>query len=75
MSGICPGDLLVKIFKNNVFAGSVQCKNGSYSIVIDLFSGQNELVARVYDALDQPGPDSNKPQLILSTIVLGHVLE
>ncbi len=59
VSGICPGNLLVKIFKNNVFAGSVQCKNGSFSIVIDLFNGQNELVARVYDALDQPGPDSN----------------
>ncbi|MDB5186200.1 MAG: hypothetical protein JWL85_723 [Candidatus Saccharibacteria bacterium] len=57
--GICSGDLLVKLFKNNVFSGSAQCKNGSYSIIIDLFSGQNELVARVYDALDQAGPDSN----------------
>ena len=57
--GFCPGTLLVKIFKNNVFAGSVQCKNGSYSILIDLFNGQNDLVARVYDELDQAGPDSN----------------
>lgn len=60
VSGLCPADLLVKVFKNNVFAGSVQCKNGSYSIIIDLFSGQNELIARVYDSLDQAGPDSNK---------------
>ncbi|HTE22647.1 MAG TPA: hypothetical protein VK674_06425 [Candidatus Limnocylindria bacterium] len=60
VSGLCPGDLLVKVFKNNVFGGSVQCKNGSYSLIIDLFSGQNELVARVYDNLDQAGPDSNK---------------
>lgn len=59
VSGICPNGLLVKVFKNNVFAGSVQCNNGSYAIVIDLFPGTNELVARVYDALDQPGPDSN----------------
>lgn len=59
VSGICPNGLLVKVFKNNVFAGSVQCNNGSFSIVIDLFPGTNELVARVYDALDQPGPDSN----------------
>jgi hypothetical protein len=59
VSGLCSGDLLVKLFKNNVFAGSAQCKNSSYSILIDLFSGQNELVARVYDALDQAGPDSN----------------
>lgn len=59
VSGICPNGVLVKLFKNNVFAGSAQCNNGSYSIIIDLFDGQNELVARVYDALDQAGPDSN----------------
>lgn len=60
VTGICPKGLLVKLFKNNVFAGSADCTSGSYSIQIDLFSGQNDLIARVYDALDQPGPDSNK---------------
>ncbi len=59
VTGLCPTGLLVKIFKNNVFGGSAQCVNGTYSIKIDLFSGRNELVARVYDALDQAGPDSN----------------
>lgn len=59
VSGLCPSGLLVKIFDNNVFMGSVMCVNGSYSIQIDLFSGRNDLVARVYDALDQAGPDSN----------------
>lgn len=59
VNGICSGDVLIKIFKNNVFGGSVLCQNGSYAISIDLFSGRNELVARVYDALDQAGPDSN----------------
>lgn len=58
VTGLCPNGTLVKIFKNNVFSGSVQCTNGSYSILIDLFDGQNEIVARVYDALDQAGPDS-----------------
>lgn len=60
VSGICPKGLLVKLFKNNVFAGSYQCDNGSFSLAIDLFTGTNELIARVYDNLDQPGPDSNK---------------
>ncbi len=59
VTGICQSGLLVKIFKNNVFAGAVQCVNNSFSIQIDLFSGRNELVARVYDDLDQAGPDSN----------------
>lgn len=59
VSGLCTGDLLIKLFKNGVFAGSAQCQNGTYSIQTDLFNGANELVARVYDALDQQGPDSN----------------
>ena len=56
--GLCPNGLLVKLFKNNVFAGSVQCENGSFEMQIDLFTGTNILIARVYDDLDQPGPDS-----------------
>jgi len=59
VTGLCPTGLLVKVFANNVFVGSVYCTSGSYSIPVDLFSGQDVLVARVYDALDQAGPDSN----------------
>lgn len=59
VSGICTGDLLVKLFKNNVFSGSDVCSGGSFKITIDLFSGRNDLVARHVDALNQTGPDSN----------------
>jgi hypothetical protein len=59
VSGLCPAGTLVKLFSNNVFVGSVFCSNGSYSLQVNLFSGRNDLVARVYDALDQAGPDSN----------------
>ena len=59
VSGLCPTGLLVKVFANNVFVGSEVCTNGSYSIQVDLFSGRNDIVTRVYDALDQAGPDSN----------------
>lgn len=69
--GICPTGLLVKIFKNNVFAGSVQCINGSFSLQTDLFVGTNELVARVYDELDQPGPDSNIVTVTFDNASLG----
>jgi hypothetical protein len=60
INGLCPTGLLVKVFSNNIFVGSATCTNGSYSIQIDLFDGQNQLIVRVYDALDQPGPDSNQ---------------
>ena len=59
VSGLCPNGLLVKVFANNVFVGSTVCSNGSYVVQIGLFSGRNDIVVRVYDALDQAGPDSN----------------
>ncbi len=59
VSGLCKTGLLVKVFDNNVFVGSAQCTNGSFSLQVALFSGRNDLVVRVYDALDQAGPDSN----------------
>jgi hypothetical protein len=59
VSGLCPKGLLIKIFSNNVFVGSTECNNGSYALQISLFGGQNDLIARDYDALDQVGPDSN----------------
>jgi hypothetical protein len=59
ISGLCKTGLLVKVFSNNIFVGADSCTNGSYSLQADLFSGRNDLVARVYDSLDQAGPDSN----------------
>lgn len=58
VSGLCPANTLVKIFSNEIFVGSAVCANGSYSLQISLFSGRNDLIARVFDSLDQQGPDS-----------------
>lgn len=60
VNGLCPTGLLVKLFANNVFVGSVYCAAGSYSLQINLFPGTDDLVARVYDSLNQSGPDSNQ---------------
>lgn len=59
-SGTCPETTLVEIFKNDIFAGSTPCTTeGTFSLDVDLLIGENEIIARVYDALNQPGPDSN----------------
>lgn len=58
VSGICDGDLLVKVFKNGVFAGASQCQGGSFSMSTDLFNGRNDLIAKQYDLLDQESPAS-----------------
>ncbi|HSH31804.1 MAG TPA: PKD domain-containing protein [Candidatus Saccharimonadales bacterium] len=57
--GTCPKGVIVEIFKNDIFAGATVCSDeGGYELLIDLFPGQNQLVARVFDALNQAGPDS-----------------
>lgn len=59
VSGTCPAKTLVEIYKNDIFGGSTPCSDsGNYSFQVDLLLGQNVLIARVYDVLNQPGPDS-----------------
>jgi hypothetical protein len=59
-SGSCPINTLVELYKNNIFAGSTTCSDtGIFSLQVDLLIGQNVFVAKVYDALNQAGPDSN----------------
>lgn len=59
VNGLCTSGLLIKIFANNIFVGSAMCNNGSYTLQVTLLDGRNDLVARQFDALDQPSPDSN----------------
>lgn len=60
VSGTCTPKTLVELYKNDIFAGSTVCgDSGTYALDVDLLIGQNLLIARVYDALNQAGPDSN----------------
>lgn len=61
VSGTCPENTLVEVYKNDIFGGSTVCSSiGTFSVDIDFMIGSNSLVAKVYDALNQAGPDSNK---------------
>lgn len=71
VGGLCKTGLLVEVFKNNVFAGSVICSGGSYSMQVDLFDGRNDLVARQYDELNQASPDSNVVTVTFNTGFVG----
>lgn len=60
VKGSCVSGLIVKIYRNNFFAGSTLCQpDGKYSVPIDLFVGENTLVARQFDTFGQASPDSN----------------
>lgn len=59
VSGTCPAGTLVEIYKNDIFGGSTICSSsGTFSLNVDLLVGSNSLMANVYNALNQPGPDS-----------------
>ncbi len=60
VGGGCIVGLLVKVFDNNIFAGSTLCQaGGTWSVQIDLNIGRNDLIARQYDTLNQSSPDSD----------------
>jgi hypothetical protein len=59
VSGICPNGLLVQVYDDNVMVGSTMCDNGTFTMQISLFEGQNDLTATDYDDLGQAGPSTN----------------
>jgi hypothetical protein len=60
VKGSCIDGLIVRIFRNAIFAGSALCQpDGSFSLFIDLSEGRNDLIARQYDSLEQSSPNSD----------------
>lgn len=60
VKGSCIANLIIRIYRNNFFAGSTLCQaNGTFSLSIDLFEGKNDLIARQFDTYGQSSPDSN----------------
>lgn len=72
VSGTCGAGLIVKIFRNEILAGSTVCSSGgTFNLQISLLTGQNVLRARNYDFQDQAGP--NSPDVIIfSNIVVAN---
>jgi hypothetical protein len=59
VSGLCTPDLFVQVYDNDVLVGAIECKSGSFSIQVTLFTGQNDIKATQFDDLGQASPDSN----------------
>lgn len=59
VSGLCTTGLLVQVYDNGVMVGAIDCTNGSFSLQVSLFTGQNDLSVTQFDDLDQASPDSN----------------
>jgi hypothetical protein len=69
VKGTCVTSLVVKVFRNGIFAGSTLCQpDGTFSLQIDLVDNTNDLVARQYDLLSQPSPPSETVQVFYSAL-------
>jgi hypothetical protein len=56
VSGFCPDESYVKLFRNNMFSGVAACVGQAYTIQTDLFEGRNTLLAQAYNITDAAGP-------------------
>lgn len=63
--GSCQNDTMVRVFKNEILAGAVFCQNSAYSLPIDLFIGNNSLIARSFTATEAVSPDSETVSVLL----------
>lgn len=59
VSGLCTTGLLVEVYDNDAMVGAIDCKSGSFSLQVSLFTGQNDLTTYQYDDLGQSGPQGN----------------
>lgn len=56
VSGTCPADSYVKLFKNDIFSGVAQCIGGTFTIPTTFAPGPNKLQAKAYNITDNEGP-------------------
>lgn len=58
VSGTCPNDSYIKIYKNDTFNGVAPCQSNKFEFTITLASGPNTLQVKVFNFSDQEGPAS-----------------
>lgn len=60
VTGTCPDQTLVSIYRNGDFAGSTICDADEFSVTIQLVADTNVLQAQNYDGANQPGPTTSQ---------------
>lgn len=56
VTGSCPDNSYIKLYRNDAFSGAAICVNSTYNITTDLSFGANVLLPRVYNTTDTEGP-------------------
>lgn len=60
VTGTCPDQTLVVVYRNGLSAGSAVCTGGTFSITTQLLEGVNTLQAQNYDGMNQAGPTTSQ---------------
>lgn len=72
VSGTCPLNSYIKLYRNDVFSGTAICSSGgTFQLSSDLFPGANEFKARVFNTTDDEGPESNRVTVYLDPVPSG----
>jgi hypothetical protein len=59
VNGSCQAGQIVKLYRNNIFSGTVFCQSDStFQIQTDLFDGTNDLEAKIFNITNGQGPTS-----------------
>ena len=57
LSGSCPTESYIKLYRNDIFAGTTFCTNdGTFTLQAGLSEGNNKLQAHVFNITDDEGP-------------------
>ncbi len=59
VSGTCPNNSYVKIYKSGIFGGVAPCENGKFELAISLRNGANILQVKVFNYSNVEGPASD----------------
>ena len=59
ISGTCPDDSYVKVYRNDIFAGVAICINQTFDPMVDLVPGENDIQVHVFNITDDEGPLSD----------------
>jgi hypothetical protein len=58
VTGTCPDNSYVNLYRNGMFSGVSLCVGQNYSIDTDLFVGRNTLLVQAYNSTDDAGPST-----------------
>jgi hypothetical protein len=72
INGTCPDNSYVNIYINNLFSGTNTCTDQTFTIPVDLFAGDNNIIAKDFNVTNQQGPSTAGIIVVLNLPVVAN---